>query len=91
MHLHQTEAVIAKRKLNLKELHPPALISFNLVCVAVVEISIKQSQLEITVLVVIFLIIWISVSTNRRYSFVFLMCDNFFLLQLDWIYYLEFT
>lgn len=79
MYLHQTEAVIAKSKLNLKESHPPALISFDLVCVAVVEISIKQSQLEITtVLVVIFLIIWISVSTNRRYSFVFLMCDNFY-------------
>lgn len=58
MYLHQTEAVIAKSKLNLKESHPPALISFDLVCVAVVEISIKQSQLEITtVLVVIFLII----------------------------------
>lgn len=58
MYLHQTEAVIAKSKLNLKESHPPALISFDLVCVAVVEISIKHSQLEITtVLVVIFLII----------------------------------
>lgn len=58
MYLHQTEAVIAKSKLNLKESHLPALISFDLVCVAVVEISIKQSQLEITtVLVVIFLII----------------------------------